>query len=348
MGLPKTVLLTGGAGFIGSHFTKLLAREGWNVLVLDKLTYAGHRENLEGIPGEWQLIEGDIREGSRVRELLSQHRVRWIANLAAESHVDRSIESPGAFVETNVLGVTQMLSAALSYFETLTPTEKSEFRFLQVSTDEVFGALGETGAFSETTPIAPCSPYSASKAGGDLLALAWQHTFGLPVIVSHCSNNYGPNQFPEKLIPTIILQALAGKHLPVYGTGKNVRDWIHVEDHCAGLKLALEKGKPGERYCFGGRAERRNLEVVNLICSILDEERPRPDRKSYREAIQFVTDRKGHDWRYAIDDTKAERELGFKRAHSVEKGLRDTVHWYLENQKWCDTVVSTAKRRLAQ
>jgi len=275
-----------------------------------------------------------------VAALFERENFDVVVNFAAESHVDRSIESAGVFVETNVLGVFNLLDASLRSWSDRTPEEKSEFRFVQVSTDEVFGQLGETGAFTELTPYAPSSPYSASKASGDHLARAWNHTFQLPVIVTNCSNNYGPRQFPEKLIPHMINCALSGRPLPVYGTGHNVRDWIHVSDHCRGIMLAIEKGLPGESYCFGGRSERRNLNVVEAICDELDRVRPSADGKSYREQITFVEDRKGHDWRYAIDDAKAERELGFKRKFtSFEEGLKATVGWYLANQDWMKTVM---------
>lgn len=347
----RRYLVTGAAGFIGSTFIEqLLAGSEARVVVLDAMTYAGHQANLdqatdrarhEGrLKRHYEFVQGSICDRSLLSALFEREKFDVVVNFAAESHVDRSIESAGVFVETNVLGVFNLLDASLRSWSDRTPEEKSEFRFIQVSTDEVFGQLGETGAFTELTPYAPSSPYSASKASGDHLARAWNHTFQLPVIVTNCSNNYGPRQFPEKLIPHMINCALSGRPLPVYGTGHNVRDWIHVSDHCRGIMLAIEKGLPGESYCFGGRSERRNLNVVEAICDELDRVRPRADGKSYREQITFVEDRKGHDWRYAIDDAKAERELGFKREFtSFEEGLRATVGWYLDNQDWMKTVM---------
>lgn len=343
-----TWLVTGGAGFIGSCFVELAVRAGKRVLVLDALTYAGHRENLEGIqgPGSFELIEGDIRDAKLVAKLLVEHSVDAVLNFAAESHVDRSISGPAAFVETNVVGTSVLLNESLRYWQGLPEPRKSAFRYLQVSTDEVFGELTEEqDKFSETTPIQPNSPYSASKAGGDLLVRAWHHTFGFPTLITRCSNNYGPKQFPEKLIPVMIHAAIGGKPLPVYGTGANIRDWIHVEDHCRGILLALERGKPGSVYCFGGRAERRNLDVVKTICQILDELRPRGDGKRYEAQISFVTDRLGHDWRYAIDDRLAERELGFTRLHTFEKGLRATIQWYMDHESWCKSVTRPRDER---
>lgn len=349
------ILVTGAAGFIGSQFVELLlSTHEVNVVVLDKLTYAGHRATLDhavqqaasnvGLPvasfeKQFEFVEGDICDRALVRDLFARHRFSAVVNFAAESHVDRSIESATEFIETNILGVFSLLDASLRHFESLNGSERDQFRFLQVSTDEVFGQLGEEGAFTETTAYAPSSPYSASKAAGDHLARAWFHTYKLPVIVTNCSNNYGPRQYPEKLIPHMIACALSGKPLPVYGTGRNVRDWIHVADHARGVLLALEEGTPGESYCFGGRSERRNLEVVEAICDELEKLVPRAG--GYRELITFVEDRKGHDWRYAIDDTKAERELGFKREfRSFESGLRSTIRWYLENQAWVRTVLA--------
>ncbi|MEN9724104.1 MAG: hypothetical protein RJB38_2090 [Pseudomonadota bacterium] len=345
-----TLLLTGGAGFIGSNFVELAVRRGYRVIVLDALTYAGHRESLDSIPqgtsshpGSWQLVIGDIRDQRLVPELLTQHQCTALLNFAAESHVDRSITGPSAFIETNILGTTNLLQAARGYVDTLPAGSplKARFRYLQVSTDEVYGTLGDTGKFSETTPYAPNSPYSASKAAGDHLVRAWHHTYGLNVVTTNCSNNYGPKQFPEKLIPHMIQCALAGKPLPVYGKGANVRDWIYVLDHCEGILLALERGKAGETYCFGGNSERKNLDVVHALCSVLDEVNPRVDGKSYREQISFVQDRAGHDWRYAIDDTKAQTELGFTRSmKNFEQGLRSTVEWYLSNEAWVKAVLS--------
>lgn len=336
-------LVTGGAGFIGSNFVDRLVRlkqAGDSIVVLDAFTYAGHPENLAPVAKDIRLVEGDIGNAELVYQILREHQVSRVVNFAAESHVDRSITDAGSFVRTNVLGVFAMLQASLQHWNELTsPEAKAKFRFLHVSTDEVFGALGEEGKFSETTPYAPNSPYSASKAGGDHLVRAWHHTYHLPTLTTNCSNNYGPRQFPEKLIPHMINCALNGKPLPVYGNGRNVRDWIHVLDHCEGILLAMENGRPGESYCFGGNSERRNIDVVRAICAILDEERPRVGGGSYSDLITYVEDRKGHDWRYAIDDRRAEKELGFKRTYSrFEDGLRDTVKWYLANGDWISSV----------
>lgn len=341
----RSYLVTGAAGFIGSNFVEALRGSVKRLVVLDALTYAGHRENLQGSESEIVFVQGDICDRSLVDRLLKEHSIDTVVNFAAESHVDRSIADSAAFVRTNVLGVHSLLSAFLSHYEeNLKGVARERGRFVQVSTDEVFGALGDEGHFTEQTAYAPNSPYSASKAGGDHLARAWFHTYKLPVIVTNCSNNYGPRQYPEKLIPHMINCALQGRPLPVYGSGQNVRDWIHVSDHCAGILLAIEKGKPGEAYCFGGRSERRNLAVVQAICRELDRQHPRVAGGSYAELISFVEDRKGHDWRYAIDDRKAEIELGFQRSYaSFEDGLAHTVKWYLENQRWMKTVLEKAK-----
>jgi dTDP-glucose 4,6-dehydratase len=333
-------LVTGAAGFIGSTFVELCAQRGDSVVVLDALTYAGHRENLEPLirSGKLELVVGNICNGPLVAQLVKQHRPDALLNFAAESHVDRSIDSPSDFITTNIQGTFTLLSAALDHWQTLSGNEKEDFRYLQISTDEVFGSLGEHGKFSEMTPMAPNSPYSASKASADLLVRAWHHTYGLPTLTTNCSNNYGPRQFPEKLIPHMITCALEDKPLPVYGDGGNVRDWIHVEDHSRGILLALENGKPGETYCFGGDAERNNLDVVRTICSTLDRLRPRSDGKLYESNITFVKDRLGHDRRYAIDDMRAQKELGFNRRYVFETGLENTIRWYLENQAWCTAV----------
>ncbi len=344
--LPSTLLITGAAGFIGSAFVRSRAAEGYKCIVLDALTYAGHRENLDPKdipgPGSVELVEGNICDLALVRSLLKQHQVSGLIHFAAESHVDRSIEGPKAFIDTNIYGTFTLLTAALEYWKALPEGSelKREFRYLQVSTDEVYGSLGETGKFSETTAYAPNSPYSASKAAGDLLVRAWHHTYGLPTITTNCSNNYGPRQYPEKLIPHMIQCAIGGKPLPVYGDGGNVRDWIHVEDHSDGVWLAFKAGRLGETYCFGGNAERNNLDVVKSICAILDEMRPRSDGKSYSSQISFVKDRLGHDRRYAIDDDKAVRELGFTRKYKgFEQGLKATIQWYLENDAWVKAVM---------
>jgi dTDP-glucose 4,6-dehydratase len=337
----RSILVCGGAGFIGSCFVQQLLEQGWRVVILDALTYAGHLENLESVQAHLQFtfVRGNITDGSLVLNLLHQHALDMLVNFAAESHVDRSIDTPSAFVETNIGGVFSLLNASLSYWQSLTGIKKVSYRHLQVSTDEVYGSLGSTGKFSETTAYAPNSPYSASKAAGDHLVRAWFHTYGLPTLTTNCSNNYGPRQFPEKLIPHIIQCALQEKSLPVYGDGSNVRDWIHVEDHCRGIQLALTQGRPGQTYCFGGDAERNNLEVVKAICLELDQRKPRANHTPYENLIQFVKDRLGHDRRYAIDDTLAQKDLGFKRQYGFESGLRETIRWYLDHHAWCQAVL---------
>lgn len=338
--MSKTILVTGGAGFIGSSFVEHAVRAGDKVVVLDALTYAGHLENLAPLEGQFKFVRGNICDPQLAAQLFNEHHFDAVVNFAAESHVDRSITHASEFVVTNVMGVFNLLQASLHDWEKRSGAARENFRFVQVSTDEVYGTLGDTGYFSETTSYAPNSPYSASKAGGDHLARAWFHTYGLPTIITNCSNNYGPRQFPEKLIPHMINCALSGKTLPVYGNGKNVRDWIHVSDHAHGVRLALEKGRPGEKYCFGGRSERQNLDVVRAICTEMDRVQPKKSG-SYHDQIGFVEDRKGHDWRYAIDDTKAETELGFKRQFpKFEDGLRHTVDWYLSNKEWMKTVLA--------
>lgn len=331
----QTLLVTGGAGFIGSCFVRQRIAAGQKVVVLDSLTYAGHRENLSDVSGSVELVVGDIKDGALVAALLAKYTPDAVVHFAAESHVDNSIHSPGEFVQTNVVGTYTLLEACRHYWNGL--ADKNAFRYLQISTDEVYGTLGDDGKFSESTPMQPNSPYSASKAAGDHLARAWFHTYKFPAIVTNCSNNYGPRQHPEKLIPLMTTHALCGKALPVYGSGNNVRDWIHVEDHCRGVYLALTKGKLGETYCFGGNAERKNLEVVKAICAALSELTDK-SVADYESLITYVQDRAGHDWRYAIDDSKAEQQLGFKREHTFESGLKDTVKWYLENGAWCDVV----------
>jgi len=329
----KNLLVTGGAGFIGSTFVAQCVARGCNIIVLDKLTYAGHRENLEWIKGSWQLVEGDIADRPLVEKLLREHKIDALLNFAAESHVDNSISGPKAFIDTNITGTFQLLEAARGYMK-----EKQGFCYLQVSTDEVYGSLGETGKFSETTAYAPNSPYSASKAAADHLVRAWHETYGLDTIITHCTNNYGPRQHPEKLIPRMISCALSGQKLPVYGQGRNVRDWIHVEDHANGIWLALTKGKAGQAYDFGGDAEEENLRLVKKVCAILDSKRPKNSGK-YEEQIAFVTDRPGHDLRYAIDDSKSQRELGFTRIHTIETGMEMTVQWYLDNEHWVNEII---------
>lgn len=343
--MAETIIVTGGAGFIGSSYAALAVEQGYHVVVLDALTYAGHRENVDWIQpsakgGSCELVVGDICDGAKVQSLFEKYQPRAVLNFAAESHVDNSISKPSAFIETNIIGCYTMLEAARNYWNNLSGIARDQFRFVQISTDEVYGSLGETGKFSETTAMKPNSPYSASKAAGDHLARAWYKTYGLPTIVTNCTNNYGPRQYPEKLIPHMISRALQGKSLPIYGDGKNIRDWIHVEDHAAGVMLALEKGTSGQTYCFGGNAEKNNNEVVQTLCAILDELQPRPNGQNYKSLIAFVPDRPGHDRRYAIDDTKAQKELGFTRQFNFETGIRATVQWYLDNQSWCDAVTS--------
>ena len=339
----RTLLVTGGAGFIGSSFVEMAIGRGHRVVVLDALTYAGHRESLP-VHDACRLVVGNIADATLVGKLVREEKVGAVVNFAAESHVDRSIDAPGDFIETNVVGTFKMLHASLDYWRSLSPDDAAAFRYLQVSTDEVYGALGETGKFTETSPMTPNSPYAASKAAGDHLVRAWNHTYGLPTVTTNCSNNYGPRQHPEKLIPHLITCALAGKPLPIYGTGGNTRDWIHVEDHCAGIFLALERGKLGETYCFGGDAERKNLDVAKQICTILDELRPREDGVHYDKQLTFVADRPGHDWRYAIDDALAQKELGFARKYRFEDGLTATVKWYLDHRQWCELALAPRKK----
>lgn len=341
------ILITGAAGFIGSAFVRTALSRKDKVVILDKLTYAGHMENIdELIDGDCcHFVKGCITDQALSENLLKKHQIDSLVNFAAESHVDNSIHSPGEFIKTNIFGTFSLLEAARTYWSSLGDSQKNSFRFLHVSTDEVYGSLGETGKFNEDWPYSPNSPYSASKAGSDHLVRAWHHTYKLPTVTTNCSNNYGPRQYPEKLIPTMITNALNAKTLPVYGNGKNVRDWIHVEDHAQGVYLALSKGVPGETYCFGGNSERTNLQVVQSICSILDEVRPRADKQSYQQQIQFVEDRKGHDWRYAIDDSKAQKDLNFVRDYNqFEQGLRATVEWYLSNTAWIEKVTTKNKK----
>ncbi len=336
------VLITGGAGFIGSAVSRhIIENCDDQIHILDKLTYAGNLDSLEPIAGSsrYSFARADICDRRAVLQTLLSFRPDVVMHLAAESHVDRSIDGPSAFIETNVVGTFTMLDAALEYWRGLDPADASAFRFMHISTDEVFGTLGGEGFFREDTPYAPNSPYSASKAGSDHLARAWRETYGLPTIVTNCSNNYGPYQFPEKLIPLIILNAIDGKPLPVYGRGQNIRDWLYVDDHAKALLLVARAGKIGECYNVGGRNEKRNIDVVNLICDILDEIAPRANG-SYRELVLFVEDRPGHDQRYAIDCSKIERELGWRPTETFETGLRKTVRWYLENPAWWQAIRS--------
>lgn len=331
------VLVTGGAGFIGSALIRHLIKDtGHEVLNFDKLTYAGVLTSLDEVSSSerYRFVQADICDAAAVRDAVAGFRPDVIAHLAAESHVDRSIDGPGAFVMTNVVGTYTMLDQALAYWKSLDAVAADRFRFHHISTDEVYGSLGEEGLFTETTPYDPRSPYSASKASSDHLVRAWGHTYGLPVLVTNCSNNYGPYHFPEKLIPLIIIRALAGEPLPVYGDGSNVRDWLYVEDHARALRTVFETGVPGETYNIGGNAEQRNLDVVQVICARLDTVRPRADGRSYAEQITFVADRPGHDRRYAIDASKIRDELGWQPQQTFGQGIASTVDWYLSREDW--------------
>lgn len=336
------ILITGGCGFIGSNLVRHFLRHDYHVVNLDKLTYAGNRSSLADIEDNplYTFVRGDICDLPFLRGLLAEHRPSGILNLAAESHVDRSIDSPDEFIQTNIVGTSRLLSASLEYFNSPFCPDKEGFRFLHISTDEVFGSLGKEGYFTESTPYDPRSPYSASKASSDHLVRAWHHTYGLPALVTNCSNNYGPCQFPEKLVPLVINSAIRNKEIPVYGDGENIRDWLYVEDHCEALGLVLERGKPGETYNIGGNSERTNIEIVRTICRLLDEMDPRGDGKPYEEQITFVKDRPGHDRRYAIDPSKITGELGWKPKTIFDEGLRKTVKWYLENQPWVEDILS--------
>lgn len=322
------MLVTGGYGFIGSAFAKRAASTGHRVVVLDAMTYAADPKSLQDHP-EIAVVRGNITDTELVSSLLVQHGIDSVVNFAAESHVDRSISDPGEFMQTNILGVYSLLQASLAYVATQTATDAPRFRFVQISTDEVFGSLGDQGHFNESSPYDPRSPYSASKAAADHLVSAWHHTYGLPTITTYCTNNFGPHQYPEKFIPHLIQCALRGEAIPIYGDGTNVRDWIYVEDHVSGILLALERGLPGASYAFGGGNERTNLALAMEICALLDERVPRHDGRSYEAQIRHVTDRLGHDYRYAIRETRAERELGYRPAHSFADALRTTVEWYL-------------------
>ena len=341
----QTILVTGGAGFIGSAVVRRLVRQGRTVINLDKLTYAGNPASLkliENAPNHI-LVEGDIADSELVLRLLREHAVEGIMHLAAESHVDRSIDGPGAFVETNVVGTFRLLSAALEYWRGLDGAAKDAFRFHHISTDEVFGDLPfDDSQFTEATPYAPSSPYSASKAASDHFVRAWHETYGLPVVLSNCSNNYGPYHFPEKLIPLVLLNALEGKPLPVYGKGENVRDWLYVDDHAAALEAVLTRGRVGESYNVGGNQERTNLEVVEAICDALDARLPLAGGGSRRDLIAFVTDRPGHDRRYAIDASKIARELDWRPEETFDSGLAKTIDWYLDNRWWWEPIRSGA------
>lgn len=340
----RRVLVTGGAGFIGSAVCRRLVGQGFHVVCLDKLTYAGNRASLSEVETapNFRFVHADIADTETVLRLLRDERLEGIMHLAAETHVDRSIDSPAAFVETNVLGTVRLLDAALDHWRALDPAGRARFRFHHVSTDEVFGDLPfDSGVFTEATPYAPSSPYSASKAASDHFVRAWHETYGLPVVLSNCSNNYGPYHFPEKLIPLTILNALEGKSLPVYGRGANVRDWLYVDDHAAALEQVLTRGRVGETYLIGGRAERTNLSVVEAICDVLDARLPLPTGASRRLLIDFVADRPGHDRRYAIDPSKVGSELAWHPRESFETGLARTVDWYLANRWWWEPIRAT-------
>jgi len=342
------ILVTGGAGFIGANFVlDWLAGSEEPVVNLDKLTYAGNLENLASLRGDARhiFVQGDMGDRALVERLLAEHRPRAVINFAAESHVDRSIHGPEDFIQTNIVGTFRLLEAVRSHWSALPADEKTAFRFLHVSTDEVYGTLSQSDApFAETNRYEPNSPYSASKAASDHLVRAWHHTYGLPVLTTNCSNNYGPYHFPEKLIPLMIVNALAGKPLPVYGDGMQVRDWLYVKDHCSAIRRVLEAGQPGETYNVGGWNEKPNIEIVHTICALLDELTPKAGGGSYREQITFVTDRPGHDRRYAIDARKIERELGWRPAETFDSGIRKTVAWYLANGEWVRHVQSGAYR----
>ncbi|WP_019303603.1 dTDP-glucose 4,6-dehydratase [Xanthomonas oryzae] len=341
-----TWLVTGGAGFIGGNFVLEAVARGIRVVNLDALTYAGNLNTLASLEGnpDHVFVKGDIGDGMLVARLLQEHQPDAVLNFAAESHVDRSIEGPGAFIHTNVVGTLALLEAVRDYWKSLPTARSDAFRFLHVSTDEVYGTLGEIGKFTETTPYAPNSPYSASKAASDHLVRAFHHTYGLPVLTTNCSNNYGPYHFPEKLIPLVIAKALAGEPLPVYGDGKQVRDWLFVSDHCEAIRTVLAKGKVGETYNVGGNSERQNIEVVQAICALLDQHRPREDGKPRASQITYVTDRPGHDRRYAIDASKLKNELGWEPAYTFEQGIAQTVQWYLANQAWVQGVLDGSYR----
>ncbi len=356
----QTWLVTGGAGFIGANFVRwaLEHRPEVHVVVLDKLTYAGSLENLRALPTpeRFEFFRGDIASTADVRECFEKHPPSAVLNFAAESHVDRSIDGPRAFIDTNIVGTFELLEAARNRFAELPEEEREAFRFLHISTDEVYGTLGPDGFFTEETPYAPNSPYSASKAGADLLVRAYNRTYGLPTITTNCSNNYGPLQFPEKLIPLMVLNALEGKPLPIYGDGGNIRDWIYVEDHCSGIARALEAGEPGEQYAFGGNSERSNLQVVEGICNALEHLRPASENDAlkrqgidrYAELKSYVEDRPGHDRRYAIDASKSLRALDWQPAHTFEDALTETVGWYLEHEDWRKAIQDEGDTRSRQ
>ena len=347
------LLVTGGAGFIGSNFVRYLLRSQpagtiTRLVNLDKLTYAGNPESLRDLENDprYVFVKGDIGDTGICTRLFEEHAFDAVINFAAESHVDRSIDSPEPFFETNVVGTLRLLNTTLKYWRSLDEGSRNAFRFLHVSTDEVYGSLSpQDPAFSETTPFAPNSPYSASKAASDHIVRAYHHTYGLPVVTTNCSNNYGPYQFPEKLIPLMILNALEGKSLPIYGDGMNIRDWLYVDDHCSGIWTALSKGKPGETYNIGGKNEQPNIAIVDTICDLLDKKQPRSDGKSYKSQKIYVKDRPGHDRRYAIDCSKIETQLGWAPAETFETGIEKTIDWYLANREWCQSITEGKYRR---
>ena len=342
----RTWLVTGGAGFIGGNFVLGAVGDGIKVVNLDVLTYAGNRDTLATLDGNANhvFVHGDIGDRALVAQLLAEHRPEAVVNFAAESHVDRSIDGPAAFIQTNVVGTLALLEAVRDYWKSLEGEAKRDFRFLHVSTDEVYGSLGDTGKFTEDTPYAPNSPYSASKAASDHLVRAFHHTYGLPVLTTNCSNNYGPYHFPEKLIPLVIAKALAGEPLPVYGDGRQVRDWLFVRDHCEAIRTVLAKGRVGETYNVGGNSEMQNIEVVKAICALLDQRRPRADGMPRESQIAYVADRPGHDRRYAIDASKLRDELGWEPRYTFERGIAETVDWYLANQPWVQRVLDGSYR----
>jgi dTDP-glucose 4,6-dehydratase len=341
-----TLLVTGGAGFIGGNFVLQAVADGLTVINLDKLTYAGNLDTLKPLDGDPRhvFVHGDIGDRALVAKLLAEHAPDAVVNFAAESHVDRSIDGPAAFIDTNVVATLALLESVRDWWKTRDGATREHFRFLHVSTDEVYGSLGASGKFTEATPYAPNSPYSASKAASDHLVRAFHHTYGLPVLTTNCSNNYGPYQFPEKLIPLIIARALAGETLPVYGDGRNIRDWLYVEDHCSAIRRVLEAGRVGETYNVGGDSERENIQVVKAICRMLDQKRPLPDGRERETLIEFVKDRPGHDRRYAIDSSKLQSELGWLPSVDFETGIARTVDWYLDNQPWVQRVLDGSYR----
>lgn len=354
--MTDTMIVTGGAGFIGANFVRMvLAESHAQVVVVDKLTYAGHRENLEEVWEDPRLrfVQADIADEVEMAHVMESSCPRWVVNFAAESHVDRSIDDPHPFLHTNVTGTLVLLDVVRNFLTQLSAEQQQGFRFLHVSTDEVYGTLGQTGLFTEETCYAPNSPYAASKASADHFVRAYFHTYGVPTIITNCSNNYGPYQFPEKLIPLMILNALEGRPLPIYGNGSNIRDWLFVEDHCEGLMCVLKDGVPGEKYNLGGQSERSNVEVVEAVCHILDEllpcrSNPRLAERGicqYEDLKTFVTDRPGHDFRYAIDPTKIQSELRWTPNHTFESGLRRTIQWYVDNKQWCDVVTNHVYQR---